>query len=114
MTISSRDIEKLKAIGYVERDDGWLQNNGLPGETREWSPGIKDRWGQAKAHAQSPEGMKATMADKVRWLLQHGRLDLTDVSISLYPWGTLRKHISIGADPKMPEAAVDALFWRVP
>lgn len=136
--MTPRDIEKLKAIGYTVRkvlDLGWdgftpAANRAIQEETWEDGGDIGDgddffaseeaAWQGCLAHAQSPEGLKATMADKVRWLLANGETTFTGSGRFEMSGphddgfhATCRQAIGIfRADS--PEAAVDALFWKVP
>lgn len=117
---TKREIEKLEAIGYevitikhlfrkaffaANLNNDWFCVGG--GRTivtyREFKT-ENAAWDYCSAHAQSPEGMKATMADKVRWLIEHCHdAALVELFRDTSPLGM----------PK-PEAAVDALFWKVP
>lgn len=118
MTVSERDIEKMRDIGYhvdeehlgdgdkvAIADRGY---HGMPATIMaNGDDDVADAWASCKAHAQSPEGMKATMADKVRWL--HERWN--------YAIESSRHHgrFRFGdGEGDSPESAVDALFWKVP
>lgn len=113
--MTPRDIEKLKAIGYdltslLRAEYRRILVNGDDAPHGEG-------WDAAKAHSRSPEGLKATMADKVRWLAEneeHG----AGVLISAWSDTKFSAEFDHGDSEfeqgGSPEAAVDALFWRVP
>lgn len=123
MTVSPRDIEKLKAIGYdmwVRQEErivyGYYKKDLV--EVNPDPPIGPELWDWAKADAQSPEGMKITMADKVRLFAE---IDDVDPEVHLAPsslgWTariTCDGEVMFVADGETPEAAMDALFWSVP
>lgn len=132
--VSEREIEKLKAIGLVQRLEDvvgpsdpqervrWLAR---PRPIRQHDPGT---WDGLKEWAQSPEGLKATMAAKVRWLCAHkelgygltvgggraiaARFVATYNNSDGYSPDYYKQVATAPCDS--PEAAVDALFWKVP
>lgn len=119
--MTPRDIEKLKAIGIRE---AWQEHThyfiGFPGPKKAWTTewaahqsthSKDDAVAEAKAYVQSPEGMRATMADKVRFL---GTL-IVQAPANGLPWYAARFEplVPMGTG-ESPEAAVDALFWKVP
>lgn len=110
MTIGPRDIEKLRAIGYT-----WTPTEvSLHGRrVGDYIMGGKDPASAAKAHGQSPEGMKATMADKVRWLCEQ-RPRLLYFNANINGFKASETHESREETAASPEAAVDVLFWKVP
>lgn len=127
--MTPREIEKLQAIGYnftqYKWGHIWLPPRGArPLVDKEFNFGIVDAESgsldMAKAHAQSAEGLKATMADKVRYINEkHLRGVLvepvwedgdSDFYATLTRQDGRGKHTEGG---QSPEAAVDALFWAV-
>lgn len=129
-----RDIEKLEALGYevvssrgrasdcswVACEPVWLGKLAKnPSGHIAWIHGRTNQaegWDACKAHAQSPDGLKATMADKVRWLIEPTRFPSALHQLCLNGrhfafFGALGDEAD-GYDS--PEAAVDALFWKVP
>lgn len=105
--MTPRDIEKLKAIGY--HFDGRYVT--WPGCAPVRSPGKLDVWKACKTHAQSSEGLKATMADKVQFLSRQEVLVIqgTDGLWTTHRFGRAAEQ-TFGPSP---EAAVDTLFWKV-
>lgn len=107
--MTPRDIEKLKALGYSFNSNAagcYVLLNGSVVDHQ----GGDEPWTVAQDHSQF-EGLKATMADKVRWL---------DTSVDIYPdenrttWvAQITSSYTYGSG-QSPEAAVDALFWKVP
>lgn len=72
----------------------------------------EEAWERCKSYTRSEEGMKATMADKVRWLRDNGHTIV---------FGNERVHVtsdSYGliefADQRSPEVVADDMFWKVP
>lgn len=138
-SISARTIEKLKAIGYtvIGRGGNWViyNHNGLTtngGADLKSTGSEESAYRVSREHAQSPSGMKATMADKVRWLqtaeipgLRIRHLD-APYPVAGQPgrWAIHAHTTVVSADlvhtgdeygeGASPEAAVDALFWKVP
>lgn len=113
--MTPRDIEKLQAIGYTVPFDGVAYDCFLQGEDilehRDWEFEHM-AWGACKAHAQSPDGMKATMAEKVRFI---GRVVIRAPVKGVNNWDAWQDEPDdIEAEGDSPEAAVDALFWKVP
>lgn len=114
MTCTPRDIEKLRAIGHEVRASnlktpGAAFRGKVPGKGAFYRNSETEAWDGCKAYAQSPEGMKATMADKVRWLgpIEFGWWKpLTEKR-----W--VARNAMRSAIGDSPEAAVDALFWKV-
>lgn len=119
---SSRDIGKLKAIGYTVYRNHAGSYNWYPVGSQEGlaaPPTEGEAWKFSKAHAQSPEGMKATMADKVRWLnVEFGKTGHIGAVVIAGPYGdghfAASHQLSGQHEADSPEAAVDALFWKVP
>lgn len=111
--MTPRDIEKLKAIGYHVSSDfngvstHWFADRGYHGMPATICDSEAEAWSACKTHAQSPEGLKATMADKVRWLV--------DIGVRALPNGHFEaRSYLVKVEGASPEAAVDALFWKVP
>lgn len=99
MDVTTRDIEKLKGLGYrVGHREGsgwWASARVIISAQHEKEA---DAWAACKAHAQSPEGMKVTMADKIDWLLANG-------------YDFLLIH---NGKPVKSAAFTDEAFWKVP
>ncbi len=126
--MTPRDIEKLKFLGYDAGFGDDYDENGNPYvevglnhllvdkvSSSDPSDGIAFGWEKAKAHAQSPEGMKATMADKIAFL------SAIDV-VRIYFTSDHQYFAALGEgdggpeshDCADPQTAVDALIWKVP
>jgi predicted NUDIX family NTP pyrophosphohydrolase len=71
--MTPREVEKLRAIGYRVERNGVLNLLVVSGPGALFLEKTEEGgWETCKAHAQSPEGRKATMAAKVDWLLANG------------------------------------------
>lgn len=114
MSVSSRDMEKLKAIGYTANRTG----TGKFVVSRQWGePGGEYLGGRfdteeiafraAQIHSQT-DGLKATMADKVRLL---SSVQVYTLVIASGKWFATRNDTEGEGDT--PEVAVDTLFWKV-
>lgn len=145
--MTPRDIEKLAALGYevlpargrasdcswVACEPVWLAKlSKNPSGHIAWIHGRTNQnagWAACKEHAQSEDGMRATMADKVRWLLTRefndpvrGHKEPTIGSIAFsgaiegsFGCSVGSYYVHFSADSFVaPHAAVDALFWKVP
>jgi hypothetical protein len=130
MTVTQRDIEKLKAIGYTvvavsdEPNSGQtlyqVRRRGL--NYSGWGGQVSEDagWAACKVDAQSPWGAIATMTDKIRWLCrQVGPRGSAVVSIiSVFgddaKWNAALDQPAIDGTSDSPASAVDVLFWRVP
>lgn len=118
MTLTARDIEKLKAIGYeVRLQDGYgLLLCGIPVHhfraDRE-----ENAWLYAKQHAQSPDGMKTTMASKLDMLIAYGYslrfYGHRAEAVPFFPGKTTLPSVSAGIEGTS-EALVDRITWKVP
>lgn len=130
-----RDIEKLTAINYevglansnpryyhrFPLSMDWSgRHNAMTGMTW-WVKTESEAWEKCKAHAQSPEGMKATMADKVqalpRLLGDIGELRLMHHGGGVpWPWEATwtTNGQTVQAFGPTTEAAVNVLFWEIP
>lgn len=109
MSLTARDIEKLKALG--------LRIQGAPQGPRQAEMTQAEmelqQWADIKECVQS-SWLKATMADKVRWLNdQTSRAVIIEKVRSRYQADAMLNPC-VSADGDSPEAAVDALFWKVP
>lgn len=105
----TRDIEKLAAIGYniSHKDFGGglafvnVSGPGIPAFSVQGGPDkLAEAVARCKAHAQSPEGLKATTADKLRFLGSTPAV-----------WMMVLTEIFDKGAP--PEVAVDTVFWKV-
>lgn len=126
--ISERDTEKLKAIGYVIKVyKGAKTIDGRPIAEIDCIPlmppmvfsgdnVVERAWAVCETHAKSA-GLKATMADKVRWLINNSaswvEICTGDEDRTFYE-ASLPDIYEKDAQGGSPEAAVDALFWKVP
>lgn len=119
--MTPRDIEKLEAIGYEVKDPRngiWSVHGHCFDNLEDYhlASSQEEGWRDCKDDAQSPEGMKATMADKVRWLTQ------TRDHYFVIEWMATDMWLaSVGVGERLildtgdsPETAVDTLFWKVP
>lgn len=130
MTVSDRDIEKLKAIGYQVKElditalDPIDGKRGIVGSTLgvsfngetvfqpdQWCKSLTEHGAWKKAYLHSAKTVKATMADKVRWLKNVDLWMEVDGRFAISHGPSNRGAFSI---KDSPEAAVDALFWAVP
>jgi hypothetical protein len=113
--MTPRNIEKLKAIGYGPFDE--VENLRKTGSHRSEA----DFWFCAKAHAQSPDGMKATRSDKERLICgDSGHITIDHRQIPGVPdrgWFVhLVSNTADGgkcANGESPEQAIDRLFWSM-
>lgn len=121
MSLTSREIEKLKAIGYkVSRvsQRGIYSVSGYNVLSDGFFKTEIEAWDHCKVHSQSVEGSKATMAAKLQWLTLAGggyrsveiwweeQADFT----GWFAWVTSEL---VGSGPS-PEIAVDVLYCLVP
>lgn len=137
MIVTSRDIEKLEAIGYHVDDEPLGDGDrvaiadrgyqGMPATIfANGEDNVAEAWAACKAHSQSPEGMVATMADKVRFI--EGIKDRAGFpsGVFVYPYqnGHRAEHVpsphstmsgsGYMGEGESPEVAVHALWEKVP
>lgn len=126
MTVTPRQREKLEALGFRSVQPSVAGGAGkveVPLAFRSccddgsisWFPDSHNdeaaAWAQAMAMVRSPEGLKATMADKVRWLNDQRVRVMFQLSIYAPHEGP---YWTNSETARAPEVAVDALFWKVP
>lgn len=119
--MTPRDIEKLKAIGFTvihephthPSNQNYYQLKPAQGQPDGlhlvWVPTEELGWEAHKRYVTSPDGMKATMADKIRFI---GDMEICQ---GLSGWTAFkgRGPDTESGEGDSTEAAVDALFWKV-
>lgn len=112
--MTPREIEKLKVLGFVEI--GNLVH--YSGRDRYFgksdAPDAKGAWAAADEWVRSEHGLKATMADKVLWFCLPHLSDGHGIEVVPLHGKFIATSGWTRAEADSPEAAVDALFWKVP
>lgn len=118
--LTPRQIEKLEAIGYEItlpateiHFRGRRVGDYVMGAAHLADLGRQRAWKGAMNHASSDEGMKITMADKVRWLSTTFAGFMVTVRSVGGKFHARVAEIRIG-DADSPEAAVHALWVNAP
>jgi hypothetical protein len=116
--MTPRLIEKLKALGFTVNYNNiglgrtfFITEPYVAGARGNYYDTEAGAWLEISKWVASPEGMKATMADKVRWLLGNGRR--CDIGERTDPDGSQRFFANRERGDS-PEAAVHELWLKVP
>lgn len=122
--MSPRDVEKLRAIGFdvkqsPENPGHWIYTvESFPSGGKTWCNPKQETASEILAWEKCREladDLRATMADKVRWLARQRLEGITIWYITNHPekWGAAHSKELMAQGPS-PETALDELFWSVP